>query len=496
MVLELTERQRVAHLLRRFGFGASLSELEEYVPLGVEGALARLVDFGEPADDLGHPVQLSWRKDEEAEVGGYLYRHWWALQMLVTRTPLREKLALFWHDHFAVLEEDVQHGVAMLDYMLELRRNPNGKFGEILNRFARSVALMRQLNVEMVSRARPNENFARELLELYTLGEGHYTEEDIQELSRCLTGWSHMDVFYRLGSRHDERLRHMMEHETPGVFFIWAPAVNIPGKKRVLGREFTTADEVVDFLAHHPQTARYLCTKLWEFFAYARPEEEVVERMAKVFMEKDGHIGEVLKAMARQPEFWSAKCVRGLVKNPVDYVMGIARAQNVRERVMDDAKEMGTWATPMPEGLRSAGGGAMYWIDQCGWPIFFPKTVAGWDWGESWLSTNTLLRRRDFTGLLTYYPVGEGEKQEWHPDKPILFVVNEVKMRNPQTTEAMVQAFCLVYDCPLGAEQQSVMVKHFDKHGGVQMLTNDRWAAWPMTLALQLLGSAPEFHMC
>lgn len=492
--MALTDRQKVAHLLRRFGFGASLPEMDEYVPLGPEGALNRLLDI-HASPDVGFVPQWAFKKDEEAEPGGYRFRLHWILQMAVTKTPLKEKLALFWHDHFAVNEEDVEHGIAMMDYLETIRKNPGGKFKDILTSMMTNVALMRQLNVEMISRATPNENFARELLELYTLGEGNYTEKDIKEIARALTGHSHYDAFWRMGQENTERMNHIIKHDTPGVFAIYADSVHIPGPKTVLGQTVESSADVVAMLSKHPQTARYICGKLWEWFAYASPEPETVEKLAKKFLAHDGNIIETLRSMTKMDEFWSDKCVRNLVKNPVDYVVGIVRAQNSRERILRDFPKDNTKSTPIPEDVMGSTSGIMYFLSECGMNLFFPQTVAGWDWGKGWISTNTLIQRKRFTGVHTYYRVEKEGKEEWLPDLPTQYVTNEIKKRKPQSVEAIVAAFCTIYDCPLSIEQNAVLVKHFEKMGGVGVLEAGHFA-WSCTLALQLLGSAPEFHMC
>lgn len=493
----LTDRQKIGHLLRRFGFGAATWEMAEYEPLGVQGTIDRLLNWED--ESIGDPLQFAYRDKEDAEPGGYRFRLWWLVQMVATKHPLREKLALFWHDHFAVNEEDVQHGLAMLDYLERIRRNPAGKFGGILETMAKSPAVMRQLNVEMISRAVPNENFARELLELYTLGEGNgYTEKDIKEVAKALTGWSHYDLYWRMGKTNNERLAYMKKFDTPPLFYIVAPEVNIPGMKTVLGKQVDTGDDVLKMLAEHPQTARYLCTKLWNWFGYKNPEKAVVDQLAKKWSATQGDIKAVLREMASMDEFYSQKAYRNLVKNPVDYVVGICRAQNASARLLRDFPAGKPYDTPMSQSVMEGTGGLMYFISECGMNLFFAPSVAGWDWHEAWTSTNMLLRRRQFTGILTWYPVDVPGKQEkeYHPDEPVKNVVNEIRKRNPQDVETLVNAFCLVYDCQLSTGQQAVLAKHFEKNGGLNLLKDDRALGWVCTVGLQLLGSAPEFHLC
>jgi len=493
----LTDRQKIGHLLRRFGFGASLAEMEAYVPLGVQGTIDKLLDISQSTDVL-HPLNYAFKDDKtEAEPGGYRFRIWWALQMVMSETPLREKMALFWHDHFAVNEEDVAHGLAMYDYLERLRENPLGKFKDTLGRFAKSPAVLRQLNVELLSKITPNENFARELMELYTLGEGNYSEKDIKEISLALTGWAHIDVYWRMGKTNDERLRNMMVAGTSGVFYIYAPDINIKGKKQVLGKSVETGDDVLDLLSHHPQTARYICTKLWEFFAYAKPEKSVIDRLAMRFMDVDGEIRLVLKEMAQMDEFYGDKSYRKLIKSPTDYVLGIARAMQCGERFKKDIPKELAFDQPVPKSVWDQSAGIFYQISQSGQDIFYPPTVAGWDWHDGWISTNILLRRKEVIGVYTWYPVmEEGKDTIWHPDEPVRYVVNEIRKRQPTSIEDIVNYFCTVYDCPLSPTQQQVMAQHFTKMGALQNIGKDREFGWACTTALKLLGSAPEFQLC
>ncbi len=491
----LTDRQKISHLLRRFGFGASTWEMEEFVPLGVRGTVDRLLDFS-VSKDLGDPLRYAFKKDEDAEPGGYRFRLHWALQMVTTRTPLREKLALFWHDHFAVNEDNVSHGIAMLDYMERIRRNPAGKFADILTLVGKSPAVMRELNVELFSRLKPNENYARELMELYTLGEGNgYTEKDVKEVARALTGWGHLDVFWALGKTNNERLENMRRAEVNPVLFVNAPEVNIPGKKRVLGQDLEDGDDVIALLAKHPQTAKFICEKLWGWFAGKNPSEKVISRLSKRFIATDGNIALVLREMAEMDEFYAT--YRQLIKNPFDYVVGLVRAQNGGPRFIKELEAEAEFTKPMADDVFTGCGEVIYWADQVGMGLFLPQSVAGWDWHEGWTSTSMLIRRKDFTGCRTWYPVEQaGKETEWHPDLPVQYVIGQIRKRNPADLEALVNAFCTVYDCSLSPDQQAVLVKHFEKNGGLGMMSNDRHFGWICTTALNLLGSAPEFQLC
>lgn len=491
----LTEQQKIGHLLRRFGFGASLEEREKYYKLGLQRTIDYLIDFDEKPDTVP-----SWRaaflKEGDAQPGGYRFKLLWIMEMLITDQPLREKLALFWHDHFAIHEEDVAHGLAVHDYMMEVRHDPAGKFRDILGKMSKSSAVMRQLNIEMLTKATPNENFARELLELYTLGIGHYSEEDILHISRALTGWSYYDVYWRLGETNNERVKFLIKYKTPAIFFISAPSVHIDGPKEVLGKKVDTPEDVLDLLADHPQTALHICSKLWEWFAYMNPERPVVERLANVFKTSKGDIRAVLREMTRMNEFWSERCYRSLIKNPVDYVVGIARAQNVKARLMKDVDVSAGPTEPLKEELTSQLYHAQYYMDHLGMDLLYAPSVAGWDWGKGWISTNTVHWRRQYRGLYSYYASEKDGKKIWLPDEPVKYVCNTIISRNPKTVAEMVDAFLDIYDCPLSSDQREIMEQHFTKAGGIDLLKDELGLAWRCTLAIGLMAASPQFQVC
>ena len=185
----MTKEERIAHLLRRFGFGASFAEMEFYSPLGEDGTIERLIEYEKVPE--GFDVSPA-RFAQENQQGVELLRMpavvgWWTLRMLSTQRPLQEKLTLFWHDHFAVSASKVNQPLMMLDYLNTLRAGASGKFRSLLLSVSRDPAMIRWLDNETNVKGKPNENFAREIMELFTLGIGNYTEADVQEAARAFT---------------------------------------------------------------------------------------------------------------------------------------------------------------------------------------------------------------------------------------------------------------------------------------------------------------------
>src|SRR5215213_4963316 len=237
------ERTRVAHLLRRAGFGASEQGLNEYAQLGFDGAVSRLVNYESVPET---PDRLA-----PEEVG---LQVWWLDKMVHTARPLQEKMTLFWHGHLTSALRKVKDPTLLWTQNELLRANALGNYGEILRAISRDAAMIRWLDLQTNRKGAPNENYARELMELFTLGVGNYTEDDVDEVARAYTGWS----------------------TTPEGAFIFRRMQHDFGTKTILGQtgDFD-GDGVSDLLAAHPATARFMASKLFRFFAYANPEPEV-----------------------------------------------------------------------------------------------------------------------------------------------------------------------------------------------------------------------------
>lgn len=237
-------RSRVALLLRRAGFGASPSELERYVKLGIDGTIDELLHPERVAEDFdglleglqGHLIDLQNIEDVQT---------WWLYRMVRSRRPLVEKLTLFWHGHFAVANAKVTNPGAMHNHLATLREHGLGSYRELLVHVSRDPAMLIWLDGATNRKNAPNENYGRELLELYTLGIGHYTEEDVASAARAFTGWNLQDhAFFFNRNQHDF------------------------GPKTFLGQTgpFDGSD-IIDAVVGRPATAERICRKLFTFLA-------------------------------------------------------------------------------------------------------------------------------------------------------------------------------------------------------------------------------------
>jgi uncharacterized protein (DUF1800 family) len=362
-----TERSRVAHLLRRAGFGSSESELDEYAALGFAGTLDRLLSF-EQVDDSALEQRLADLQIDTSSFEGA--RYWWLSRMLYTRRPLQEKMALFWHNHFATASSKVRFSWLMLQQIDLFRQRGLGNFETLLQLITRDPAMLYYLDNRENRKGAPNENYAREVMELFTVGIGNYSEEDIKEAARAFTGYtSNRDSVYVFNpDDHDDGLKTLM-----GETKNW------------------DADDVLATLVRHPATARFICGKLFRFFVHDQPLPSTVDRLASVFTASGFDIRAVVRDVLTDPEFLSPQAYHAQVKQPVDLVIGALKALNVQNLGPD-----------LPQMVR-----------RMGQDVLNPPDVSGWKGGVTWLNSSTLLERFNFADRLTS---GRGADQPYFID--------------------------------------------------------------------------------
>jgi uncharacterized protein (DUF1800 family) len=343
------DRRKAAHLLRRAGFGASPEAIDRAVAEGMEAAVEGLFDDATDEDE-------AYRKTFDAINGRLLnfgeiepVQAWWAYRMMTTRAPLREKLTLFWHGHFATGSEKVDDPRLMHRQIETIRRHAWGNVRELTLAIARDPAMLVWLDGESSTREHPNENFARELMELFTCGIGHYTEADVQEAARAFTGW-HRD----------------------GAAFVFHADDHDPGRKHFLGKSgrFDGAD-IVDILMQQPATLRFLARKLLRFFAAPEPSETVVDEAAALLDRTRLDVKWFLRELFQSRHFYSPGCYRTRIASPAEFAIGAIRTLDVR------------WAAP--EVVES--------LDRMDQRLLGPPNVKGWDGERKWINSSTWAAR-------------------------------------------------------------------------------------------------------
>ena len=366
-------------LLTRTGFAPTEVEVRALAPLSRAAAVERLLS-GARAEALtprpafiAEPFErprLQQMTDEERKAfqareirRGFELRSWWMTEMLTTTSPLTERMTLFLHNHFVSSLQKVRSAHLMYHQHLLLRRHALGNFGDLLHAVAKDPAMIVYLDAATNRRGAPNENFAREVMELFTLGEGNYTERDIKEAARAYTGWS-------------------IDPETGE--FLWRPFAHDDGAKTLLGRNGNfDGDAVLDILLAQPTCAEFIVRKLWrEFVSTGVPspgDDSEIRRIAAQFRGARFDIKVALRGIFNSPRFHAPEHRAALVKSPVDLVVGTVRQMGIG------------YTDPLPFVIVASG---------LGQNLFAPPNVRGWPGGEAWINSSTLLGRKQFVERL------------------------------------------------------------------------------------------------
>jgi hypothetical protein len=359
------DRKWAAHLYRRAAFGANLDELRLAEKRGLQATLDLLLQ-GEPGcDDLLPALLTAGQYTAESGQAAEL-RGWWLYCMLRSGHPLREKLTLFWHNHFATSIAKVQNTREMFLQNKLLREHALGKFGPFLLAISKDAAMLHWLDSNSNIKGKPNENYAREIMELFSLGVGHYTEKDIREAARAFTGW-HTD--------------------SDGTGFEFNPRLHDDGTKTILTQTGTwNGDDVVRILLQQPAAAMFLVRKLYRFYVSETytPPDRFLEPLTESFHKSDYDIAALLRRMLSSRHFFSEYAFHQRIKSPVEFVLGAVRAV-YRDYGSKDKKHQPLTQQDL-----------VRHIDAMGQVLFAPPNVKGWRGARAWLNTATMLARDNF----------------------------------------------------------------------------------------------------
>jgi uncharacterized protein (DUF1800 family) len=486
----MTPREKIAHVYRRFGFGATVADLDEGEKRGLRETIHHLIDYDTVDEKFPvSPFEFIWRPKDEPDISTWRYKMWWVFRMLATQRPLQERLTLFWHNHFAVSDAKVEDGPMMLNYINALRENAAGPFVEVLRAASKDPAMMRYLDMERSINGHPNENFAREVMELFTLGIGNYTEEDVKAASHAFTGWGYIHIFWELPGNTTTKVDGWLTYRRPFTSFTSMPAMHDPAPKTFLGEHGPLdGDETLNRLAKHPATAKRICRKLWEHFAYEKPDSGVVDRLVRVYDRTNGNTRAILHAIADAPEFWSEKCVRRQVKSPVDLCVAVARQMGAGERLLSFRAPNANERSILPDDIPNNLYGIIDRMDKAGLALMYPPNVAGWHWGEAWISSAAMLERYRYRGMFIYGPKG--------PDVGSKKTLDFVMGRNPKGSDDIARAIAEFFDIDLPETGHDVLATAVLKRGGLKSLADlNVWAA-TLDHLMMLLMAAPEAHVC
>ncbi len=464
-----SDRDKVAHLLRRFGLGASEQEVDFYSNGGLPKAIDRLLNYEQV--DEGFDVQLErFAIGDKNLVPMPGLQAWWALRILSTRRPLQEKMTLFWHDHFATSASKVNIPPLMYQQNETLRRHATGSFAELLLEMSQDPAMIFWLDNQFNVKGKPNENFAREVMELFTLGVGNYSEQDVQEAARAFTGWT-----YR-------QMGPLRRTQTKAAEFSLRSAQHDDGPKTLFGKSGAYGGEdVVKMLCDNPQTARYLTTKVWEWFVYPKPDPKLVEGFATKFMASGLNIKSLLRAIMESPEFYSDRAYRAVYKTPVDFVYPCARQLGIGEATIQQFHTS--------ENVFVAARGVMAALQQAtkgmGMDLLFPPDVAGWEGGQGWISSATMVERIQWGERLFGQGAPGGRRAQLRVAAYGLFT--------DTSPEGIVEKLISIFDAPIPVERRETLVKTADKACGGRLTPQN--ANQTAAAVARLIFGTPEFQM-
>ncbi len=361
------------HLISRTGIGCEWETIQRYQHLTHAQAIEHLLrnaDHHLPRS----PGMTNWSKTQSlrgnmrrkkmikriARNEGKKLQEWWVKKLLTTKSPFLERMTLFWHNHFpSSIDKTLQ--VSMLHQQnILLRKHALGNFGKMLHAIAKDPAMLLYLDGFASTKDEPNENFSRELLELFTLGLGHYSENDMREATRAFTGFA-------INDRSGHFVYHPEDHDN--------------GTKTFLGKRGNfKGEDIINILLSHPRTAETIAEKMWhEFISISRPDARVIKQWAQVFRRSNYDISTLLKTVLNSESFWSRKHKGALIKSPIDLTIGTLRTLPYSAANIDLAHNLSIM----------------------GQSVFAHPSVKGWDGGSSWISTQSLLRRNSMMTNLT-----------------------------------------------------------------------------------------------
>lgn len=406
-------RTNAAHLLVRTGFGAT--------PDQIDSAAGR--SFEEVVEDVLKPAPApqppSWvqpgienkpdykafrglpeeerREKRKMERKQYAGQHrelvgWWYRQMVSTPSPLQEKMTLFWHGHFATSQRKVKVPYMMYQQNQTLRQHALGNWKDLITAVSQDPAMLIYLDNTRSKASAPNENYARELMELFTLGEGHYSEQDIKESARAFTGWS------------VDRKTYTFKDATRNKSANSKNALHDNGRKTFFEQtgDFDGHD-IIRIILEQDQAARFMVTKLWKFMAYDTPEPELIEQLSKGFRTSDYSISALMRQILLHPQFYCEKALHTQIKSPAQWLAGSCIALGME--------------APDPAFCLKTG-------QTLGQELFVPPNVKGWDGGYAWITTSSLTQRYNLSGQLVNYRSKGAKPKEGSRKKKTPYAVN------------------------------------------------------------------------
>ena len=446
---------QIGHLLRRAGFGTSPEELAIYESLGFGGAVDRLLNYQEVADDDMEnrlkALNINFNSPDD-------HQRWWLLRMAWTQRPLLEKMTLFWHGVLTTSFRTIGPYMSMAKQNQFLREHAFDTFDNILLGITGDPAMLAYLDLAKSSKQAPNENYARELMELFTLGLGHYTQRDVYAGASALTGWrvdgDGLTSHYSLQD-HNDLVKTFLGH---------------------------TGDldykDVIHILVNHPAAPWFICRKLFTFFIYENPGTDDLKPLVDTYVQSGHNMGAVMRTLLLSPQFSSAKAYRSRLKSPVEFVVGAYRALEIN----------------------ADGGGLPYITTLMGQTLFDPPNVAGWPGDKIsalWLNSGTWMTRLSYVDLLLIHGVFENGQLTSRVD--LQGMVDKYQLNSPEQFVDHFSSFLL--DGNLVGDRRTQLLDYFttqdEGSGGtpITLTSGKSYRLGRVRGTVYLLLASPEYQL-
>lgn len=462
----------MAHLLRRGGFGATRDELEAYQEKGYEATVEELLNPGDPGnlpDDLiarYHVDQSELRLPDSAAA-------YWMYRMITTHNPLEEKIVLFWHGLFATGYAKLNQARSHLNQIEMFRKNGLGAFDDLLVELSKDPAMIFWLDNNDNHKGAVNENFGRELLELFSMGIGNYSEDDVKSAARAFTGWT-------MGNAEYMAMRANKDSIWPYGRIAWHFDYRLEdhdnGEKTFLGETGNlNGEDIVRILCKNEATPRFVCTRLFQFFAADEVDDEgskVIDEMTRAYFESDYEIRAMLRTLFNSDYFKSDTARFARVKGPIELITGAVRMS-------------GSYQTPNL-GIGDVVNQAFY----MGQGLLNPPTVEGWHEGEEWIDSGALVERVNFVAS----ELGD-------VDKPgIRAIIDRLATDlggRLSPSEVVDRCLDLIGPVVVSDNTRSALTEHVSKRGDVDLTSHERGDEPEQRVGelLSLIAATREFQL-
>jgi uncharacterized protein (DUF1800 family) len=456
-VKQLTGIELMGHLYRRAGFGAPRDQLEAALAKGYEANVEELL-HPEAAPELEEDLIFRYYPDMKDSRQIDPAQSYWVYRMINTQRPLEEKMALFWHQLFATGFAKLNHAKVMSNQVAMFRKHGLGDFRTLLIELSKDPAMIFWLDNQTNTKRVHNENYGRELLELFSMGIGNYTEDDVKNCARAFTGWT---------------LKPTIPAAQPYGRFDWEfefrPDLHDYGQKTFLGEtgNFDGTD-IIDIIVRQPATAKFVAMRLYKFFVSDTPDEAAIDELARVYTESRYDIRSVMRALLLSDAFRSEQAYYAKVKSPAEHVVGIMR-------LVEDY-------TFPKLGIQDISRECRY----MGQDLLNPPSVEGWHVGKEWIDTGILVERINFAA-----------SQVGDVDKPgVRKIVERLRAMGELTPERLVDA-CVDLIGPLRISDSTrrALLDFASKGGNLALTPGDRAAEQRVGEMLSLIVATREFQL-